>query len=51
MAATKHHDYHLVEPDPWPLLVAFSSLFLFIVSVKSVIEKRLFVGLLSFVFV
>lgn len=24
MAATKHHDYHLVEPDPWPLIGAIS---------------------------
>jgi protoheme IX farnesyltransferase len=22
MAATKNHDYHLVEPDPWPLGLA-----------------------------
>ena len=22
MAATKNHDYHLVEPDPWPLIGA-----------------------------
>ena len=26
MAATKNHDYHLVEPDPWPLIGAFSAL-------------------------
>ena len=25
MAATKHHDYHLVEPDPWPLIGAISA--------------------------
>ncbi|HYX46219.1 MAG TPA: cytochrome c oxidase subunit 3, partial [Sphingomicrobium sp.] len=25
MAATKHHDYHLVEPDPWPLIGALSA--------------------------
>ena len=24
MAGTKHHDYHLVEPDPWPLIGALS---------------------------
>jgi cytochrome c oxidase subunit 3 len=24
MATTKNHDYHLVEPDPWPLIGAFS---------------------------
>ena len=24
MAATKNHDYHLVEPDPWPLIGAIS---------------------------
>jgi heme O synthase-like polyprenyltransferase len=29
MAATKNHDYHLVEPDPWPLIGAFSALVLF----------------------
>ena len=22
MAATKNHDYHLVDPDPWPLIGA-----------------------------
>ena len=21
----KHHDYHLVDPSPWPLLAAFSA--------------------------
>ncbi len=26
MAGTKHHDYHLVDPDPWPLIGAFSAL-------------------------
>jgi cytochrome c oxidase subunit 3 len=29
MAATKHHDYHLVEPSPWPLIGAFSAMALF----------------------
>ena len=29
MAATKHHDYHLVEPDPWPLIGAISGGVLF----------------------
>jgi cytochrome c oxidase subunit 3 len=29
MAATKNHDYHLVEPDIWPLIGAFSPLALF----------------------
>ena len=29
MAATKNHDYHLVDPDPWPLVGAFSALALF----------------------
>ena len=24
MAATKNHDYHMVEPDPWPLIGAIS---------------------------
>ena len=24
MAATKNHDYHLVEPDPWPLIGALA---------------------------
>ena len=23
-AHTKHHDYHLVDPSPWPLVGAFS---------------------------
>ncbi len=26
MAASKNHDYHLVEPDPWPLIGSFSAL-------------------------
>ena len=26
MAATKNHDYHLVEPDPWPIIGAFAAL-------------------------
>ena len=25
MAATKNHDYHLVEPDPWPLIGAIAA--------------------------
>ena len=29
MAGTKNHDYHLVEPDPWPLIGSFSALALF----------------------
>ncbi|HEU5481642.1 MAG TPA: cytochrome c oxidase subunit 3 [Sphingomicrobium sp.] len=29
MAATKNHDYHLVEPDPWPIIGASSALALF----------------------
>ncbi|HEX6603952.1 MAG TPA: cytochrome c oxidase subunit 3, partial [Sphingomicrobium sp.] len=29
MAATKNHDYHLVEPDPWPIIGAFCGLALF----------------------
>src|SRR6478672_10371167 len=29
MAGAKNHDYHLVEPDPWPLIGAFSALALF----------------------
>jgi cytochrome c oxidase subunit 3 len=29
MAATKNHDYHLVEPDIWPLIGAFSAFALF----------------------
>ena len=29
MAATKNHDYHLVEPDPWPLIGAICGGILF----------------------
>ena len=29
MAGTKNHDYHLVNPSPWPLIGAFSAFFLF----------------------
>ena len=26
MAVTQNHDYHLVEPDPWPIIGAFAAL-------------------------
>ena len=29
MAATKNHDYHLVDPDPWPLIGSIAAFFLF----------------------
>src|SRR6476646_10744177 len=29
MAATKNHDYHLVNPSPWPLVGAIAAFFLF----------------------
>ena len=29
MAATKHHDYHLVNPSPWPLVGAIAAFFFF----------------------
>ncbi|MCY7280489.1 MAG: cytochrome c oxidase subunit 3 [Sphingomonas bacterium] len=29
MAGTKNHDYHILAPDPWPIIGAFSSLALF----------------------
>src|SRR5687767_7310955 len=29
MAATKHHDYHLVDPDPWPIIGATGAFALF----------------------
>ena len=29
MAGAKNHDYHLVEPDPWPLIGAASGGILF----------------------
>jgi cytochrome c oxidase subunit 3 len=29
MAAAKNHDYHILPPDPWPLIGAFSALSLF----------------------
>ena len=29
MAATKNHDYHLVDPDPWPMIGAASRVRLF----------------------
>ena len=28
MSAEKKHDYHLVDPSPWPIYVSFASLFL-----------------------
>jgi cytochrome c oxidase subunit 3 len=29
MAAAKNHDYHILPPDPWPIIGAFSALSLF----------------------
>ena len=29
MAGAKHHDYHLVNPSPWPLIGSLSAFFLF----------------------
>ena len=29
MAAAKNHDYHILPPDPWPIIGAFSALGLF----------------------
>ena len=29
MAATQNHDYHILPPDPWPLIGASSALALF----------------------
>jgi cytochrome c oxidase subunit 3 len=29
MAGTKNHDYHILAPDPWPIIGAFSALTLF----------------------
>jgi heme/copper-type cytochrome/quinol oxidase subunit 3 len=28
MSETQHHDYHLVDPSPWPIVGSFSALFL-----------------------
>ena len=28
MSAEKKHDYHLVDPSPWPIYVSFSCLIL-----------------------
>ena len=40
MAATKNHDYHLVEPDPWPLIGAMSGGVLFSGAVMWFHENR-----------
>ena len=40
MSATKHHDYHLVEPDPWPLIGAISGGALFSGAVMWFHENR-----------
>ncbi|MEQ7874225.1 cytochrome c oxidase subunit 3 [Sphingomonas sp. ASV193] len=29
MAATKNHDYHILPPDPWPIIGSFSAFFMF----------------------
>ena len=41
MAATKNHDYHLVDPDPWPLIGSISALFLFGGAVMWMHDNRL----------
>ena len=33
MSAEKKHDYHLVDPSPWPIYVSFSCLVLALGSV------------------
>jgi len=52
MAATKNHDYHLVEPDPWPLIGAVSAGIMFSGVVLWLHENRYgtiigFIGLLG----
>ena len=41
MSAEKKHDYHLVDPSPWPIYVSFSCLVLAIGSVYYFIVKFL----------
>ena len=33
----KHHDYHLIDPSPWPIIGAFSA---FIFAVGAIIGMR-----------
>jgi cytochrome c oxidase subunit 3 len=51
MAATKNHDYHLVEPDPWPLIGALSGGIMFSGFVLWLHENRFgtIVGILGLV--
>ena len=46
MAATKNHDYHLVEPDPWPIIGAISGGVLFSGAVLWFHENRFGVPLM-----
>jgi cytochrome c oxidase subunit 3 len=46
MAGTKHHDYHLVEPDPWPLIGAISGGVMFSGAVMWFHENRFGVPLM-----
>ncbi|NUQ18371.1 MAG: cytochrome c oxidase subunit 3, partial [Sphingomonas sp.] len=46
MAASKHHDYHLVEPDPWPLIGAISGGVMFSGAVMWFHENRFGVPLM-----
>lgn len=38
-ASSKHHDYHLVDPSPWPIVGAFAALTMFIGLVSFLHEK------------
>ena len=39
MSAEQHHDYHLVDPSPWPILAAFAGLFLAVSALFFIHEK------------
>lgn len=55
MSAEKHHDYHLVDPSPWPLMASVSALIMFIGLAMTFHDKTgayaiLAVGLLGVLF-
>ena len=45
----KHHDYHLVDPSPWPLISSVSVLILAIGSVQYLLDSPPWLMIIGFV--
>jgi cytochrome c oxidase subunit 3 len=48
MAAEKKHDYHLVEPSPWPIFCSFAALIVAVGAVYYFKSKSLWMLLIGF---